>query len=472
MAVVIEVGFPFGSVHATPWGTHVNEGAVEWPLSPWRLLRALVATWKTRCAEFTDDQVLPVLEALAEPPVVWVAPRVDASIRTYLPAEGHRSGAAKPDTDLVVDAFAAVERGRGLAYRWEAELSEADQLVLARLVESLPYLGRAESVCEARATFPGGDGPVGDGWLVALPDDEGGVGRRVLAPTQPLDLDALCTQITPMRKAGRLTPPASCWVRYEVPAALADVPRAARRQVEPPRRHLVRFALRSREPVSVRHTLVVGERLRAAAMHHYRGAIPSVLSGKDADGKPLRDGNTHAHWIPLDLDGDGLLDTAVVWALPAGFGREELAAFGAVNWLRFHRGDGMRDGRTLGVGLEAAVTAGQQSRRALEAVFGRSERWRSATPFLPQRHRARDDVDTWLRGCVERELRARDIVVPFELIPDRSKSWGSYRRYRSGEGIHRARPGFGFELRFAEPVDGPISIGAFSHFGMGRFETA
>ena len=29
--------------HATPWDAHVNEGRVEWPPSPWRLLRALVA---------------------------------------------------------------------------------------------------------------------------------------------------------------------------------------------------------------------------------------------------------------------------------------------------------------------------------------------------------------------------------------------------------------------------------------------
>src|ERR1017187_8002904 len=35
--------FSTGSYHATPWGHHVNEGLVEWPPSPWRLLRALIA---------------------------------------------------------------------------------------------------------------------------------------------------------------------------------------------------------------------------------------------------------------------------------------------------------------------------------------------------------------------------------------------------------------------------------------------
>ena len=37
--------FPAGRYHATPWGRHVNEADVEWPPSPWRLLRALIATW-------------------------------------------------------------------------------------------------------------------------------------------------------------------------------------------------------------------------------------------------------------------------------------------------------------------------------------------------------------------------------------------------------------------------------------------
>ncbi|MHC1769940.1 MAG: hypothetical protein AB9869_37600 [Verrucomicrobiia bacterium] len=33
------------NLHATPWGRHVTEGAVEWLPSAWRILRAPVATW-------------------------------------------------------------------------------------------------------------------------------------------------------------------------------------------------------------------------------------------------------------------------------------------------------------------------------------------------------------------------------------------------------------------------------------------
>ena len=43
--IAIRLRFLTGRFHATPWGHHVNEGVVEWPPSPWRLLRALVATF-------------------------------------------------------------------------------------------------------------------------------------------------------------------------------------------------------------------------------------------------------------------------------------------------------------------------------------------------------------------------------------------------------------------------------------------
>ena len=51
MPVIIKLKFPAGRYHATPWGRHVNEGVPEWPPSPWRLLRALVAVWKRTCPD-------------------------------------------------------------------------------------------------------------------------------------------------------------------------------------------------------------------------------------------------------------------------------------------------------------------------------------------------------------------------------------------------------------------------------------
>jgi CRISPR-associated protein Csb2 len=223
--------------------------------------------------------------------------------------------------------------------------------------------------------------------------------------------------------------------------------------------------------VSTRQTVVVADAMRAAAMSQYGtlfgGAASEVLAGKDHAGAPLR-GNRHAHWLPLDLDGDRLLDTVLVWARD-GFGQEEIAALGSIRTLHFHGGD--RLGATsLDVGVEVVVTEPEVDRLSLPGVVGPAVRWRSVTPFLPQRHNKGREVDDWLADCVRRELAARGIEVPFNLEREREQSWGSFRRHRRAERQERARPGYGMTLTFEQAVPGPLSIGLLSHFGMGRFE--
>ena len=41
---ILTFTFPGKRYHATPWGAPVNEAQVEWPPSPWRVCRALLAT--------------------------------------------------------------------------------------------------------------------------------------------------------------------------------------------------------------------------------------------------------------------------------------------------------------------------------------------------------------------------------------------------------------------------------------------
>src|SRR5260221_2417249 len=67
--IAIGLRFLSGRFHATPWGRHVNEGAVEWPPAPWRLLRSLIATCKTRLDDLISrNDAEAILRALAEPP--------------------------------------------------------------------------------------------------------------------------------------------------------------------------------------------------------------------------------------------------------------------------------------------------------------------------------------------------------------------------------------------------------------------
>src|SRR5437588_8022303 len=85
MPVTLKLTFPAGRYHATPWGRHVNEGVPEWPPSPWRLLRALVAVWKRTCPEVAEESVRRVLEALVSPPRFRLPAFRVAHTRHYMP---------------------------------------------------------------------------------------------------------------------------------------------------------------------------------------------------------------------------------------------------------------------------------------------------------------------------------------------------------------------------------------------------
>ena len=62
----LQLTFPGGRYHATPWGHHVNEGLIEWPPSPWRLMRALLACGFSKLGwEEVPDLARQLIEKLA-----------------------------------------------------------------------------------------------------------------------------------------------------------------------------------------------------------------------------------------------------------------------------------------------------------------------------------------------------------------------------------------------------------------------
>ena len=84
---VLELRFPAGRFHATPWGRHVNEGAVEWPPSPWRLFRSLIATWYLKArTEVSEETLRALISALAaKPPQFHLPKATNSHTRHYLP---------------------------------------------------------------------------------------------------------------------------------------------------------------------------------------------------------------------------------------------------------------------------------------------------------------------------------------------------------------------------------------------------
>lgn len=450
--IAISLEFLAGRYHATPWGRHVNEGAVEWPPSPWRILRALVATWKRTLPELSPEQVEPILRAIAEPPQFLLPPASTGHTRHYMP--WFKKG--PDDRTLVFDAFVAVQRehdrlddrGRphAVLVQWpEVALDQAQQCTLGRVLANLNTLGRSESWCEAslatdapaggRFTCAPISGPIPrDHEIVRLlcPDPASSFGDEHAVTTrrrttgrgkskQTIEERStvydpawnLCVDTLQLHEEKWSDPPGSRWVSYARPRDCFEIVRAPRQRasIESPRIQVARYALDSSVLPLVTETLALGELTRRALIRLYTDArgraqyggdwsrdrhraglqpvAPSrVILGKDEASQPLR-GNRHAYFLATDEDGDGRLDHLTIYAAD-GFDRDELGAIDRLRELRSARVEDERHPlRLLLLGLGTL----DQLRAG---PLGLSREWISATPYVAARYaktRGRDRID-------------------------------------------------------------------------------
>jgi CRISPR-associated protein Csb2 len=465
MTTAIAFRFPLGRYHGNPWGRNANEGAVDWPPEPWRVLRSLFATWKARAPQLSEATVLGLLEKLAELPDYIVPEYVLAHTRHYMPDKAGR-------TDKVFDAFAVIDREDPLVVMWSVELTREERSALRTLCELLPHLGRAESVCDAALLE---ECPrLSDGRIARPARGEiancGTTVNGLLVPTLPLDIDALILRTSDIRRRKRLDPSAATRIDYVVPA-----PSSPTRPVgHMPRGRViaVRFAIASRALPSRYAAVAMADALRQAAMSRYGqehdGRTSALLSGKDAAGTPLQ-GHRHAHYFAFTASSKAhsecQLDTAVVWA-PAGFAEDELTALIAIPGLRGR--SFASDFRPCRLGLEATGEAAD----VIPELAGPSRVWESFTPFVPPRHPHRATKrEEFVRSEVERELGYIGLPLPASVTVLRGDAL-SFRRHRLKERLSEARTPYLVRIVFAQPVRGPICLGVNNHFGLGLLQPA
>lgn len=440
--IAISWKFLAGRYHATAWGRHVNEGAVDWPPSPWRIMRAMVAVWKRTLPDVPQEQVEPIFRALATPPEFVLPRAATGHTRHFMP--WFKKGPA--DRTLVFDAFVAVPRDASLLVRWpEVSFGEAERALLGRLLGNLNSLGRSESWCEAKIVDGHGEGddfvcrplqgPLpSDCDLIRLlcPDphsafaddhvitatshtmgrekDREVVEKRSILCDPPWNL---CLETLLLREPKEepnqkrnqkreqkrwSDPPGSRWVEYARPRKCfqATPRRRLRGAGEGLRFHVVRYALDSTVLPLVTETLPVAEACRRALMGLYgrltevngvRGRS-AVLSGKDDQGQPLT-GHGHAYYLPTDEDGDGRLDHLTIYSA-SGFGPEERTAF--YHLSRLQTGREGEDRHPLRLLLLGMGTQDEYSPGPLRAA----RTWISATPYVATRYaktRGRHRID-------------------------------------------------------------------------------
>lgn len=463
MPTTVAIRLPLGRYHATPWDRSVNEGAAEWPPSPWRLLRALVATWYTRWPDLPAPVLDGLLDALGDPPCYLTPPERPGHTRHYLPDLNHMKGETGR-TDLTLDPYLSISRDEELLVQWDADLDPEQRQVLAKLTELLPYLGRAESVCEARLLD---DDPVPDeSWW--RPDADGNRTVRLLAPSRPVRRAMLEMSTVQVRKARRTVPPETIWVSYAVTEP--PVTRPARREVTMV--NTVRFAVISRAPVTTTHGILLADEVHRIAARIFAGEEDRHILGYSGAATDHR----HAHWVPIaDGTGHGNPVMSLVVYTPDGLSADAVARLVRIRHVSGQRGAGGDGYQVKGLPhadllLQGAGPIGQVAPELCRSAW----RWRSLTPYLPVRHRKREPLDDYLAADVGTELRYRDLpaaavtqVDPDGGLPDR---WArEFRRYRMKEHLGQSRPGLGLRLEFAEQVAGPLLLGQLSHFGYGIF---
>lgn len=525
----IKIRLPGGRYHATPWGHHVNEGLIEWPPSPWRLLRALIACGfsSQRWAEI-PPVARQLISKLADVLPSYQLPDASAAhSRHYMPLGVLSKG--REQTTLVFDTWANVGDGE-LRIHWPCELTDEQTALLAQLASSLGYLGRSESWVEAELLTEGetewngmpcqpGEHR-GHDWdqislMAAIPANEyeSWRAKRVQEAASPFDgqrrnaavqkklakaiepypadlLACLTLDTSVWKQHGWSQPPGSRRVLYwrRSDALQVGVPFQHRR----PHYHTVTTMLLAiTTPSGNKSALPAITRTLPQAEWFHRAIVGRLgrgrrvccpeLTGKDEHGNPLRDHHEHAHTLPVDLDGDGRIDHIIIYAK---MGLRDAAQRAIRTLRRTWTKGGVGDLQVAVVGsgdLEMLRKLPWPFNEHIEGLLGPPEGsrvWKSATPFVFSRFLKPRGKNN-LIGQINAELGSRQLpeAVDVRVDPILTRELRHFVRRRNHGGVPApVDEGYGLQLTFAEPLalrtHGPLALGYASHYGLGLFMAA
>lgn len=507
---VLELSFPVGRYHATPWGRHVNEGAVEWPPSPWRVLRALIATWHWKAQLDVSESVMRSLVAkLALPPRFRLPAATTSHTRHYMPYNDGKN----EKTTKVFDTFIQIAERDPLLIAWDVELSEVEHSALQLLAERLSYFGRAESLVEARLVagisrieansdlltegdpLPPGkelvrilaamEGDAYETWrsdfsrraLDALGPKPTAAQKKKLPQVPECLFAALHADTGDLQAAGWNIPPGTRFLNYtRSDGAFAPATRLRHRYAGT-LPTVARFALASVVPPAITKALAVGEQIHKV-----------LCSELISDGHPIFTGagskdHRHAHVFCESIDDSNAHITHVTIYSPGGFDPDAVEALRKIQWTWGFKG---HDLRTIlhGIGQPPDFDS---------PLFATAKTWRSVTPFVSTRHaktyrdgRPKMSSNGWQQGSspedllrllalnpkwqgakIRRQIPERDFPFQFGNRRLRSLEFQSIRRDGMGSRGHDS--GASFVIEFPEPVSGPIAVGYGAHFGLGLF---
>jgi len=516
----IELQFPAGGrLHTTPWGRHVNEGATEWPPSPWRLQRALVATWYLKARDDiqreTMQSLMDTLAAVA--PAFALPPAIQSHTRHYMPSKGG-------DKTKVFDTF--IQTTRPLRIAWPIVLDSTQRTALSILCERLGYLGRAESIVEA--TLLPEDAHFSPNSQPLASDSELGTDLelvRVLSPDTPTHhaswleaqrpaeaattktkkpkdktkaastelpatiFEALHAETGTLQAQGWQQPPGSRWVDYSRPRAAFQPPVIRPTRIRKNKITVARFAIASSVLPRITQAVSVADRFHKTLVSYAdkrQLAHPAIFTGLGPDKQPLP-GHRHTH-IFCELGEKRDTIGYITLHAPDGYESDAQAIIEDVQHSRLW-GKGEHDIHLIlqGFGDESTFDS---------PLFRPSVKWQSLTPFVSTQHlktygdgRSKLDAQGWQQGsaasCLLQQLEkdprtaGRLKTGGLKKLPAIKVRQGhilrclQFQTHRHDGGGQRGNGDAGaFILDFEEAIQGPLALGYGSHFGLGLFVPA
>ncbi|MCL6609050.1 MAG: type I-U CRISPR-associated protein Cas5/Cas6 [Geminicoccaceae bacterium] len=481
MGLVLEIEFLAGFCAAA---TGPDNETADWPPAADRVFSALVASWAARGGEEGEAQALRWLERQPPPAVVASVASARTTPVFYVPPNDARLDRAKTAKGVFpalrtrqLRRFAVARPEEPLVeLRWP-EVPETPILeALDRLAADTSCLGASRSLVRCRFRADGGPG---------------GAARPTARWVYPGRLDELRAAYE-----ARLRPTPGAPVRAAVVGARTEPSRASIFD----ERWLV-LEHRDGTMPDLRACALVARRIRDCLMSGYRRLglpVPETVSGHAADGSPTR--APHLAIVPLAFVGfphaDGrVMGFALVPPRESGLLDDEtfrrvLRKLAPIVDVRGTSGEVVRELTVctpVGTAAEAAFKLTFQprfegsGRRSLDPglYFGPARRFATVTPIVLDRHlreRGAARIDE-IRAMIESACERIGLPRPTAIVPDRhaalegapsiriegAPAWMRWRlpaELASRQLTHAV-------LEFAEPVRGPVLLGAGRFCGLG-----
>ena len=487
----------------------------EWPPSPWRLLRAILARSHQLEREH-DVQYQPWRESLVRafctsafcwclPSFSWRGP----GLRQYQPAtfewdppnrtknvQGNSvniPGERKYRPTLIRDNFwivgSSVTGPCPNVVWWILDGEEWSEDMLDQLdasLERMTYFGRAEAVTEIQRVR---ELPKDVQANCVLEQNPSLNSVPVLVPTVNATLEQVQVVTDDPSAKNSTVPPGARWMYAKRP--VRPPVKLQKSTSKEPRKstRFIQFAVGSRVSPIKKSIVALTQRFRGRVIREFLGGswqqanvaqrqAVRLLAGKEADGSHLLEGrHPHARFGVLFDAETNRAARLFVWRNQPFTVKEKKAILNAAEReleLTFGR-EGSRGPWTIRlVPLDSQVQVppgfdGQRRRH-----------WQTAIFYVPPRHtynrKSRVKKGESPKEQIRLELMRQgyDVANLSISLDDQTTEWVQVHRPRrvrrdQEDSKNNERRGFRVSLKFERPVSGPIFLGHSSHFGLGLF---